>query len=57
MIFQNEQANQKNIKAANNKNQLINKNNANVVVTWINLPYLGTQGNRYYQLKVELAVV
>lgn len=57
MIFQNEQANQKNIKAANNKNQLINKNNANVVVTWINLPYLGTQGNRYYQLNVELAVV
>lgn len=57
MIFQNEQANQKNIKAANNKNQLINKNNANVVVTWINLPDLGTQGNRYYQLNVELAVV
>ena len=35
----------KNIKTANNKNQLINENNGNVDIVWINLPYLGRQGD------------
>ena len=36
----------KNINTANNKNQLTNENNENVDVIWINLPYLGTQGDQ-----------
>ena len=35
-----------NINTANNKNQLINGNNENADVTWINLPYLDTQGDK-----------
>ena len=36
----------KNINTVNNKNQLTNKNNENVDVIWISLPYLGTQGDQ-----------
>ena len=46
----------KNINTANNKNLLTNENNENVDVIWINLPYLGTQGdyNYYYHSNVKL---
>ena len=36
----------KNVNTANNKNQLIKKNNTNTNVMWINLPYLGTQSDQ-----------
>ena len=36
----------KNINIATSKNQLINENNENAVVIWINLPYLGTQSGQ-----------
>ena len=35
-----------NINTANNKNQLTNENNENVDVIWINLFYLGKQGDQ-----------
>ena len=35
-----------NTNTANNKNQLINGNNENADVIWINLPYLDTQGDK-----------
>ena len=34
------------INTANNKNQLTNENNENVDVIWINLFYLGKQGDQ-----------
>ena len=36
----------KNVNTANNKNELTNENNENVDVIWINLPYLGMQGDK-----------
>ena len=36
----------KNINTTNNKRQLINENNENVHVIWINLPYLVTQDDQ-----------
>ena len=39
----------KNINIENNKNQLINENNENVDIIWINLPHLGTQGKTISQ--------
>ena len=39
----------KNINIENNKNQLINENNENVDIIWINLPHLGTQGKTIFQ--------